>query len=217
MSARKCSDASRKANQGTDKGIGCRCESSLFPSCPLSFSSPLFPLSTSLFLSATNKSEDADKNATTPKAREATSSRSFRAAVLEEHNGMPEWDDVMHKVNYFAYAQETCPTTGKKHFRGFAYSKSKMWLTTWQQLFPTAHIEKMLGSFEGDERYKSNKGQLVEFGERPSQGECTDLIGLKRLLDKQNAPPELAENDAHFGVVAKHGGRAAKHYRFAES
>lgn len=38
----------------------------------------------------------------------------------------------------------------------------------------------------------------------------TGLIGLKRLLEERNPPLELAQDDAHFSVVAKH-------HKFAET
>ena len=134
----------------------------------------------------------------------------FRSIVFTEHKDAPDFEDINHKISYMAYANEVCPTTKKAHLQGFAYARVAMKLTGWKKLFPTAHIEKMRGSFADNEKYCSKEGELLEFGERPMQGIRRDLISLKRKLDEGIKPLDLAEDDEYFGVVAKH-------HRFAET
>jgi len=98
-----------------------------------------------------------------------TSKKTFRSACITEHKKIPEWDQISAKIRYLAYAEETCPTTKKKHYQAFAYAHDKMKLTGWKKLFPTAHIEEMLGSFNDNEKYCSKEGMLTELGVRASQ------------------------------------------------
>jgi hypothetical protein len=115
---------------------------------------------------------------------------------------MPEWTDVMHKCTYLAYSEETCPTTGKKHFQGFAYG-DKMKLSGWKKLFPTAHIEKMKGNFEQNEKYCSKEGDLIEFGERPQQGKRNDILHYREAL-KTACPYQIFdENDQLAGLASR--------------
>jgi len=59
-------------------------------------------------------------------------------------------------------------------------------------------------------KYCSKEGKLIEFGERPFQGQRRDLLSLKRKLDEGVQPLEAAEDDEYFGVVARH-------HKFAET
>lgn len=151
--------------------------------------------------------------ATSATSATSTSSTPFRSVCITEHklHFMDEiWDRVSDKLTYMAFAIETCPTTGKKHMQGFAYSRKAMKFTGWKKLFPTAHLEQMFGSFRDNERYCSKEGKLVEFGERPFQGQRRDLLSMKRKLEEGVQPLEMARDDEYFGVVAKH-------HKFAET
>jgi hypothetical protein len=120
----------------------------------------------------------------------------------------PEFDDGLQ---YLAYAKETCPTTGKQHWQGFAYHKTGMKLTGWKKLFPGAHIEQMRSDFDANKKYCSKEGQLIEHGQRPRQGERTDLQELKVQLDAGRRPMEIADQvEGMFSVVSRS-------HRFAES
>lgn len=81
----------------------------------------------------------------------------FRSAVLtifqiSEYSGLPD------RMTYFAYGKETCPTTGRDHLQAFAYSENTMRITQWKKIFPTAHIEKMKGTFMDNVDYCSKQG-----------------------------------------------------------
>lgn len=134
----------------------------------------------------------------------------FRGACITEHKIFPEWENVKHKIDYMAYAKETCPTTGKEHFQGFAYAKTAIKFGGWKKLFPTAHIEQMRGSFVENEKYCSKQGELLEFGERPFQGQRRDLLALQVQLKEGKRPMDIADDPEYFTVVAKH-------HRFAEA
>lgn len=135
--------------------------------------------------------------------------QTFQKIVFTQH--AIEEPIYNEKLKYLAYAKETCPTTGKEHWQGFAYAKTPMKLTGWKKLFIGAHIESMRGDFKSNEKYCSKEGQLTEHGQRPRQGERTDLQELKIQLDAGRRPLEIADEvDGMFTVVAKH-------HRFAET
>ncbi len=74
----------------------------------------------------------------------------------------------------------------------------------WKKLFPGAHIEQMRSDFAANEKYCSKEGQLTEHGQRPRQGERTQLQELKVQLDAGKRPLEIADEvDGMFGVIAR--------------
>lgn len=137
-------------------------------------------------------------------------SKTFLKCVFTCHNSEEE-PDFSNKLRYLGYAKETCPSTGKEHWQGFAYANTAMRLTGWKKLFPGAHIEAMRGDFTSNTTYCSKEGLLIQHGLPPRQGERTDLQELKVQLDSGKRPMEIADEvDGMFGVVART-------HRFAET
>lgn len=116
-------------------------------------------------------------------ATNSISGSTFRGAALTIYQ-IDSYTQLPEKLSYFAYAVETCPTTGRQHLQAFAYAVSAMRLTGWKKIFPTAHIESMKGTFLQNEKYCSKEGTLVEFGVRPMENghRRGDLI-VKELID----------------------------------
>jgi hypothetical protein len=134
----------------------------------------------------------------------------FRKICFTDHD-VDEEPAFSDRLSYLGYAKETCPSTGKEHWQGFAYAKTGMKLTGWKKLFPGAHIEMMLSDFEHNVTYCSKEGQLIEHGKPPRQGERTDIQELKHQLDLGKRPLEIADEiDGMFSTVAHT-------HRFAES
>jgi hypothetical protein len=133
----------------------------------------------------------------------------FRKCCFTQHD--TDEPAFNKKLAYLGYVKETCPSTGKEHWQGFAYSNQVMRLTGWKKLFPGAHIEQVRSDFAANEKYCSKEGQLIEHGQRPRQGERTDLQELKVQLDVGKRPLEIADEvNGMFGVVART-------HRFTES
>lgn len=81
-------------------------------------------------------------------------------------------------VTYLAYGLEEAPTTGKLHHQGWLYRSSPSESAKGTgKLLGQQHVEQMRGSIEQNDDYcsKQTKGELVEFGKKPQQGERTDL------------------------------------------
>lgn len=124
----------------------------------------------------------------------------FRNACITDHNVREyNWDEIKLKVKYLAYAEETCPTTGKKHLQGFACGWKQMGLTAWKKVFPGAHIEPMRGQIRENEAYCSKEGTLKEFGEKPNEnGQKSSLLTYKRKLDEGADVLDVAQEEDHF-------------------
>jgi len=108
-----------------------------------------------------------------------TENAPFRGACLTIHGDLPEFvnhPEPPSAIAYFAFAQETCPSNGKKHWQCFAYATKAMRLTGWKKIFKTAHIEQMRGTFQQNEKYCSKEGKLTEMGTPPMDN------GKKRSL-----------------------------------
>ena len=107
-----------------------------------------------------------------------------------------------------AYSLETCPTTGKEHYQGFAFAKTPMKLGGWKKLFKIAHIEPV---FNKNEAYCSKEGKVIEFGDRPQQGQRNDMVTLRCKLDAGMKPLDIAYEDVNMLNIV------GKMHRFSET
>lgn len=105
---------------------------------------------------------------------ETSQNATFRAAAIT-HYGEP-YPALPDKIQYLAFAPETCPTTGREHYQAWAYAKTPMRLTGWKKIFPGDHIERMAGTFAQNDKYCSKQNEMTTFGERPMEN------GKKRTL-----------------------------------
>nr|AJP36389.1 replication-associated protein [Avon-Heathcote Estuary associated circular virus 10]AJP36394.1 replication-associated protein [Avon-Heathcote Estuary associated circular virus 10] len=126
--------------------------------------------------------------------------KATRAICFTEFKKLTNWDDVKSQLRYYAYAEETCPKTGKKHYQGFAYSWKPIRFSGWKKMFPTAHIEQMRGNFRENTAYCSKEGSLIEFGEKPNEnGVQGTAIEYKRRIEEGQSTMEIAEDENLFG------------------
>lgn len=84
-------------------------------------------------------------------------------------------------MKYLICGSETCPTTGRKHWQCYTYLKNaKTWSAFQKLIGKGVHFEKCKGSADNNIKYCSKENQFQEFGDRPNQGERTDL---KEIVD----------------------------------
>lgn len=134
----------------------------------------------------------------------------FRGAVLTIYR-VDGYDEIpSDKLAYFAYGNETCPTTGRPHLQAFSYAKQPLRFAAWKALFPTAHILKMRGTFTQNQRYCSKEGQLIEYGVRPMENgkkrtvaEVVQAIEQGESYKKLRRQPEITETCARFNRFFK--------------
>lgn len=80
------------------------------------------------------------------------------------------------RFDYMAVGRETCPSTQREHFQGFAYCKTAQRFPWWHKRLTPHHFEFCFGSLEQNERYCSKQGQYQEFGIKPmGDGKRRDL------------------------------------------
>lgn len=96
---------------------------------------------------------------------ETSQNATFRAACIT-HFG-ESWEELPDKLQYLAFGQETCPTTGRLHYQAWAYAVTPMRLTQWKKIFTGDHIEAMKGTFAQNDRYCSKENTLTTYGEKP--------------------------------------------------
>lgn len=125
--------------------------------------------------------------------------QTIRNQVMTIFGDPPEWDSLREYIRYFAYAKETCPTTGREHLQGFAQAWKPMRATKWRELFPNIRMEVMRGTLRSNDAYCSKQGRLIEFGEKPEEnGQKTTLLRYKRKIEEGEQVNEIAEEDAMF-------------------
>lgn len=118
----------------------------------------------------------------------------FRSAAIT-HYGEP-WTGLPDKIDYIAFARETCPTTQRIHYQTWAYAKKAMRLSGWKKIFPGDHIEQMRGTFAQNDAYCSKEGQLTCFGIKPMEN------GKKRsLAELCDAVVTAAESGQHLADI----------------
>ena len=91
----------------------------------------------------------------------------FRSITFTDFSDTaPDYWALKGDLRYLAYGKETCPTTNKQHWQGFAYSFKVQRFSAWKKLFPGAHIEQMKGNFRDNEAYCSKESKYECFGEK---------------------------------------------------
>lgn len=92
-------------------------------------------------------------------------------------------DNKNNDIRYIAYSNEISPSTNKPHHQGFIYfNQKKQSFKKIAKLLGNSHVELCKGNLEQNETYCSKSNELIEFGNRPTQGERKDLNMLKDEL-----------------------------------
>lgn len=106
------------------------------------------------------------------------------------------WKDWVNKhgIEYVYIGDETCPTTGKKHFQGYVYFKSEHTLKAVCKMFKGRHIEICNGTAGENLIYCSKEKLLWEYGIRPAQGTRNDIKQLHDLIREKKSDEEIFNN-----------------------
>lgn len=141
-----------------------------------------------------------------PATKPATNEKTpFRGAAIT-HFG-PGWSELPEGVQFIAWGDEVCPTTGRAHKQAFAYAKTAKRLSGWKKIFPGDHIEAMRGSFESNEAYCSKEGSYHKLGEPPMANGLHYGMQLVKRKAEELAPGEtamtIAEDPECFAEVMR--------------
>jgi len=114
-----------------------------------------------------------------------------------------DYEEIMaaRDIRYFAYAAETCPTTGREHHQCYMYFRAARKvgpraLNNIGRFFcgGGAHVEPMAGDIKDNESYCSKEGTLVELGSKPQQGARKDLDEIVAGIKDGDSVDDLVIN-----------------------
>lgn len=123
----------------------------------------------------------------------------FRAVTITSYRE-DDWTTLPPGVKYLAWANETCPTTGRAHKQAFAYGAGRgKTFHGWKAAFPGDHIEELKGTFAQNEAYCSKEGQLHELGEKPMEnGKRRSTEKVLELLEAGERPTKIARSNPNL-------------------
>lgn len=120
------------------------------------------------------------------------------------------------EATFVVYQRELCPKTGREHFQGYLELSKAMPFTSlalWDGL-ETAHFEVRRGSQKHAIAYCSKDDTQIEgpwtVGEPKNQGQRTDLLEIKREIDKAVSLKRLHQD--YFPEFIRFG-KAFKEYK----
>lgn len=126
------------------------------------------------------------------------------------------WYD--YHARYLRYQEEIAPVTGTHHFQGYLEFDQSVRLAHVRSLpgLEGAHFE-ICGHPDNacDYAWKDDEtavpGSRVEWGSRKKQGSRSDLLSVKRDLDRGDSMPQIA--DTHFAQWVRYGKSFANYKR----
>lgn len=123
-----------------------------------------------------------------------------------------EWvTELPEGVQYIAWGDELCPTTGKPHKQAFAYAEIAQRFAWWAKRFPQCRLAPMIGNFMQNENYCSKAGSYHELGEKPMlNGEHKAKHRVVELMERGDSPVAIARE---HGSLTETVGR---YFRFWE-
>lgn len=102
-----------------------------------------------------------------PKPPKPPTTDPFRLVCFTEYDIERDMAELASHFQYLAYGEEVCPTTGRQHFQGFAYTaKAQRW-SWYKKIFGKSHFEKCVGTLEDNEKYCSKEGTFIKYGTKP--------------------------------------------------
>lgn len=90
-----------------------------------------------------------------------------RLVCFTEYNMERDMAALAAEFQYLCYGEEICPSTGRKHFQGFAYNAVDQRPSWWKKRFGVTHFEFCKGDLHQNEVYCQKEGQYHEFGTKP--------------------------------------------------
>lgn len=141
-----------------------------------------------------------------PATKPATNENfTFRGAHITSYRD--GWTSLPEGVQFIAWGDEICPSTGRAHKQCFAYAKKARRLTGWKKIFPGDHIEPIQGSFAQNEAYCSKENSYHKLGEPPLANGLHYGMQLVKRKAESIAPGEtamdIAEDPECFSEVMR--------------
>lgn len=115
----------------------------------------------------------------------------------------------MKEFQYLCYQTEICPKTKREHLQGFVQFKEKISMRKIKKIYKSIHIENAKGTNVQARNYckKSESAvpnTFVEFGIFvKGQGQRTDIIRIKSLIDDEIPEKEIWRDKRYFGTYSR--------------
>lgn len=121
----------------------------------------------------------------------------------------PVYDDT--KMQYLIYQEEKCPKTGSIHLQGFVQFRNRKKMNGAKAALnsKTVHLEITKGTPQQAADYcrkgetRIEGGLFAEYGKLVKQGQRTDLLHVKKLIDEGKSYAELCQDEEVVCTVAR--------------
>lgn len=126
----------------------------------------------------------------------------FTEKELERINNRGHWPEHLRCVKYRC---EHVDQEGKTpHVQAHLFMWEPVRQAYLKKWLRRAHFEKRHGTEEENDAYCSKEGELTVVGDPPAQGFRTDLVGIKRRLDRGETLFQIQNEDEHaFPIIAR--------------
>jgi len=110
------------------------------------------------------------------------------------------WRDKKDIIRYLAWGKETCPKSKKTHMQCWMQLFKKKTLGGVKKLIGSSkiHLEACRGDEHDNDIYCKKDGNYHSKGEFVSQGQRTDLEGVKTMIDEGKNMEEIANVNFHL-------------------
>ncbi len=110
-------------------------------------------------------------------------------------------------IRYICWGLETCPKTKKKHYQGWIQIEKKKRLGGIKKVCQSKkiHLETCRGTESENEKYCQKDNKYKTIGDYKTQGQRTDLEGLKALIDKGGTLEDIANENFHAFIQYNRG------------
>jgi len=107
-----------------------------------------------------------------------------------------EFDDLVEildlECKYLVFGFEK-GKNGTPHIQGYVIFNNPRDLGGVKKLLTRAHLEIARGNYEQNYDYCTKDGDFYEFGDPPEPGKRTDLINIKKMIDKKDSMNVIAD------------------------
>lgn len=120
---------------------------------------------------------------------------------------LTDYTDLYNKhsdlIRYICWGKETCPSTGKIHHQGWIQLHKKKVLGGMKKLMgPKVSLRACKGDEFDNDIYCKKDNDFKSFGKFITQGERTDLLGMKEFIDEGHTLKEIA--DENFDLYCRY-------------
>ncbi len=113
---------------------------------------------------------------------------------------LKDWKKIYENnddIEYICWGTEICPESKRKHYQGWIQVKNKKRLGGIKKTCQSKkiHLESCRGTEDQNEKYCQKDNLYTKIGEYSIQGQRTDIMILKKIIDEGGTLEDIANND----------------------